>query len=227
MFSDWRQFIDDERLQPYFEQLHTFLAQERTLYNVVPSENEIFAAFDACPLEATRVIIVGQDPYHSPHQAHGLAFSVNPGIAIPPSLRNIFRERESDIALAPPTHGHLTTWAQQGILLLNSVLTVREGQAHSHRNQGWEIFTDRVITYLNTQKTSCVFVLWGTHAQQKLRCIDSERHFVVTAPHPSPLSAHRGFLGSKPFSSINAYLVHTGQEPIDWELPVTPADDVH
>jgi uracil-DNA glycosylase len=226
MFTDWRSFIDNERLQPYFAELHTFLAQERSLYNVVPSEKEIFAAFDACPLNATRVVIVGQDPYHGPHQAHGLAFSVNSGIAIPPSLRNIFRERESDIALPPPSHGNLTTWAQQGILLLNSVLTVREGHAHSHRNQGWEIFTDRVITYLNTQKTSCVFVLWGTHAQQKLRCIDAKRHFVVTAPHPSPLSAHRGFLGSKPFSSINAYLAHTGQKTINWELPVISTEDV-
>jgi uracil-DNA glycosylase len=225
MFTDWRSFIDNERLEPYFAELHTFLAQERTFYNVVPPEKEIFAAFDACPLDITRVIIVGQDPYHGPHQAHGLAFSVNTGIAIPPSLRNIFRERESDIALPPPTHGNLTSWTHQGVLLLNSVLTVREGHAHSHSNQGWEIFTNHVITYLNAQKTSCVFVLWGTHAQQKLAFIDAERHFIVTAPHPSPLSAHRGFLGSKPFSSINAYLVDTGQEPINWELPETSTED--
>lgn len=225
MFSDWRQFIEHERLQPYFGQLHTFLAQERTRYNIVPSEKEIFAAFDACPLDSTRVIILGQDPYHGPHQAHGLAFSVKSGIAIPPSLRNIFRERQADISLPPPTHGDLTSWAHQGILLLNNVLTVRQGQAHSHRNQGWETFTHRVITYLNMQKTSCVFVLWGTHAQQKLPCIDAKRHFVVTAPHPSPLSAHRGFFGSKPFSSINTYLADTGQELINWELPEAPNVD--
>jgi len=227
MFTDWRSFIDNERLQPYFAQLCTFLAQERTRYNIVPSEKETFAAFDACPLDVTRVIIVGQDPYHGPHQAHGLAFSVNAGIAIPPSLRNIFRERESDIALAPPTHGDLTTWAQQGVLLLNSVLTVREGHANSHQSQGWETFTNRVITCINTQKSSCVFVLWGTHAQQKLRFIDTERHFIVTAPHPSPLSAHRGFFGSQPFSSINDYLTRTGQEPIDWELPAASQSKIN
>jgi len=219
MFSNWRSFIDNERQQPYFVDLDTFLAQERTRYKVLPMDKEIFAAFDACPLDTTKVVIVGQDPYHGPNQAHGLAFSVNTGIAIPPSLRNIFHERESDIALPSPTHGNLTTWAQQGVLLLNSVLTVREGQANSHRNKGWETFTDRVITYLNTQKSSCVFVLWGTYAQQKLRCIDTERHFIVTAPHPSPLSAYRGFFGSQPFSSINAYLSHAGLTAIDWDLP--------
>lgn len=219
MFTNWRQFIDNERQETYFVELCTFLTQERTHCNVLPKESDIFAAFDACPLDTTRVVIVGQDPYHGPNQAHGLAFSVNTGIAIPPSLRNIFRERESDIALPPPAHGNLTAWAHQGVLLLNSVLTVREGHAHGHRNKGWETFTDRVIAYLNTQKSSCVFVLWGTHAQHKLRCIDSERHFVVTAPHPSPLSAHRGFFGSQPFSSINAYLQRTSQAPIDWTLP--------
>lgn len=219
MFSNWRSFIDNERQQPYFVELDTFLAQERTQYKVLPIDKEIFAAFDACPLDTTKVVIVGQDPYHGPNQAHGLAFSVNTGIVIPPSLRNIFRERESDIALPSPTHGNLTTWAQQGVLLLNSVLTVREGQANSHRNKGWETFTDRVITYLNTHKSSCVFVLWGTHAQHKLRCIDTERHFIVTAPHPSPLSAYRGFFGSQPFSSINTYLSQVGHIPIDWDLP--------
>jgi uracil-DNA glycosylase len=219
MFSNWRSFIDNERRQPYFVELDTFLAQERTQYKVLPMDKEIFAAFDACPLDTTKVVIVGQDPYHGPNQAHGLAFSVNTGIAIPPSLRNIFRERESDIALPSPTHGNLTTWAQQGVLLLNSVLTVREGQAHSHRNKGWETFTDHVITFLSTQKSSCVYVLWGTHAQQKLRCIDTERHFIVTAPHPSPLSAYRGFFGSQPFSSINTYLSDVGHILIDWDLP--------
>lgn len=219
MFTDWRSFIDQERQAPYFIALEAFLLQERTRYNVVPSENEIFAAFDTCPLDATRVIIVGQDPYHGPNQAHGLAFSVKTGTVIPPSLRNIFRERESDLALPPPAHGNLTAWAHQGVLLINSVLTVREGEANSHRNQGWEKFTDNVISYLNMHATTCVFVLWGTHAQQKLRLINTERHSVVTAPHPSPLSAHRGFFGSQPFSAINAQLVEAGQLPIDWSLP--------
>lgn len=227
MFSNWCAFIDNECQQPYATELSTFLAQERMHHHVLPAENEVFAAFDACPLDSTKVVIVGQDPYHGAHQAHGLAFSVNSGVAIPPSLRNIFRERESDLALPPPTHGNLTTWAQQGVLLLNNVLTVREGQAHSHRNMGWETFTDRVISYINTQKSDCVFVLWGIHAQQKLRHINAERHFIVTAPHPSPLSAHRGFLGSQPFSSINAYLSRTGQTPINWDLPASFDEDVH
>jgi uracil-DNA glycosylase len=228
MFSNWRAFLDEERRQPYFVELQNFLAYERSVHNILPPEENTFAAFDACPLGNTKVIIVGQDPYHGPGQAHGLAFSVSAGVAIPPSLRNIFLERSNDLSLPPPAHGNLTAWAQQGILLLNSVLTVREGEAHSHRNQGWETFTDHVIAYLNTHKTSCVFVLWGSHAQQKMRLIDASRHHIVTAPHPSPLSAHRGFLGSRPFSSINSYLAHTGQEAINWDLPpVASSDDDH
>lgn len=219
MFSDWRAFLEKERLEPYFIALNTFLEHERSSHSVLPPEEDVFAAFDECPLNITKVIIVGQDPYHGQGQAHGLAFSVNPTIPIPPSLRNIFRELVSDLSLSPPAHGNLTSWAHQGVLLLNSVLTVREGEAHSHRNQGWETFTDRVIAYLNTHKTSCVFVLWGSHAQEKVHLIDSSRHHIVTAPHPSPLSAHRGFLGSRPFSSINTYLSHTDQEPINWKIP--------
>jgi uracil-DNA glycosylase len=222
MFTDWHSFIDNERQQPYFVALCTFLESERARYNILPPQEEIFAAFDACPYDITKVIIVGQDPYHGLGQAHGLAFSVNAAIAIPPSLRNIFREREADLSLPTPAHGNLTSWAQQGILLLNSVLTVREAEAHSHRNQGWETFTDHVISYLNTYKTSCVFVLWGSHAQKKTPLIDATRHHIVTAPHPSPLSAHRGFLGSRPYSNINNYLTSTGQRAIDWKLPSDP-----
>lgn len=218
MFSDWLAFLEKERHEPYFIALHTFLERERSSQSVLPPEEDVFAAFDECPLDITKVIIVGQDPYHGRGQAHGLAFSVNTRVPIPPSLRNIFRELESDLSLATPAHGRLTTWAHQGVLLLNSVLTVREGEAHSHRNQGWETFTDRVISYLNTHKTSCVFVLWGSHAQQKMHLIDTPRHHIVTAPHPSPLSAHRGFFGSRPFSSVNTYLNKTGQTPIDWSL---------
>jgi uracil-DNA glycosylase len=222
MFTDWHSFIDNERQQPYFVALCTFLESERAQYNILPPQEEIFAAFDACPYDITKVIIVGQDPYHGLGQAHGLAFSVNAAIAIPPSLRNIFREREADLSLPTPAHGNLTSWAQQGILLLNSVLTVREAEAHSHRNQGWETFTDHVISYLNTYKNSCVFVLWGSHAQKKTPLIDATRHHIVTAPHPSPLSAHRGFLGSRPYSNINNYLTSTGQRAIDWKLPSDP-----
>jgi uracil-DNA glycosylase len=222
MTSHWRSFLDAERQHSYFVHLHTFLDQERSRFTILPPQEKVLSAFDVCALEHTKVVIVGQDPYHGHGQAHGLAFSVNTGTAIPPSLRNIFKEREADLSLPMPLHGNLTPWAQQGILLLNTVLTVRESQAHSHRNQGWETFTDHVISYLNTQKTSCVFVLWGSHAQQKTRLIDASRHHIVTAPHPSPLSAHRGFLGSRPFSTINNYLTSTGQTAINWELPLEP-----
>jgi uracil-DNA glycosylase len=222
MYSDWHSFIDAERQHTYFVALQAFLDEENSRFIVLPPQEKILAAFDVCPLEITKVVIVGQDPYHGQGQAHGLAFSVNSRTAIPPSLRNIFKEREADLGLSIPEHGDLTAWAQQGTLLLNSVLTVRAGEAHSHRNQGWETFTDHVISYLNTQKTSCVFVLWGSHAQQKIHLIDDQRHHIVTAPHPSPLSAHRGFLGSRPFSNINNYLTTTGQKSINWELPRDP-----
>jgi uracil-DNA glycosylase len=222
MYSDWHSFIDAERQHTYFVVLQAFLDEENSRFIVLPPQEKILAAFDVCPLEITKVVIVGQDPYHGQGQAHGLAFSVNSRTAIPPSLRNIFKEREADLGLSIPEHGDLTAWAQQGTLLLNSVLTVRAGEAHSHRNQGWETFTDHVISYLNTQKTSCVFVLWGSHAQQKIHLIDDQRHHIVTAPHPSPLSAHRGFLGSRPFSNINNYLTTTGQKAINWELPRDP-----
>jgi uracil-DNA glycosylase len=222
MYSDWHSFIDAERQHTYFVALQAFLDEENSRFIVLPPQEKILAAFDVCPLEITKVVIVGQDPYHGQGQAHGLAFSVNSRTAIPPSLRNIFKEREADLGLSIPEHGDLTAWAQQGTLLLNSVLTVRAGEAHSHRNQGWETFTDHVISYLNTQKTSCVFVLWGSHAQQKIHLIDDQRHHIVTAPHPSPLSAHRGFLGSRPFSNINNYLTTKGQKAINWELPRDP-----
>jgi len=222
MITDWRSFLDAQRQHAYFVALQAFLNAQDSHFNVLPPQEKILAAFDVCPLEITKVIIVGQDPYHGQGQAHGLAFSVNTGTPIPPSLRNIFKERETDVSLPVPTHGNLTAWAQQGILLLNSVLTVRKGEAHSHQNQGWETFTDHVISFLNTQKTSCVFVLWGSHAQKKKHLIDVQRHHIVTAPHPSPLSAHRGFFGSRPFSSINNYLISTGQTAINWELPIDP-----
>jgi len=219
MSTDWRLFINQERLQPYFVALQTFLEHERSHGTVAPPQEHVFAAFDLTPLASTKVVLVGQDPYHGHGQAHGLAFSVNEGVALPPSLRNIFRERASDLLLPLPTHGNLTTWAQQGVLLLNSVLTVREGEAHSHRNQGWEMFTDHVISHINAHTASCAFVLWGAHAQQKIPLIDQRRHLIVTAPHPSPLSAHRGFFGSKPFSTVNTYLTSHGHTPIDWDLP--------
>lgn len=216
---NWHYFLENERKQQYFEDLEHFIAKERSQYLVFPPPHEVFAAFNATPLSATKVVIVGQDPYHGQGQAHGLAFSVNHNVAIPPSLRNIFRECETDVGIMQPTHGDLSAWAHQGVLLLNTALTVRTGEANSHRGKGWEIFTDRVISFLSENTQSCVFVLWGANAQQKTQLIDSQKHFVITSAHPSPLSAHRGFLGSRPFSAINNYLIDTGQTPIKWGLP--------
>lgn len=219
MALNWLSFLENEKKQQYFEDLEHFIAKERSQYLVFPPPNEVFAAFNATPFSATKVVIVGQDPYHGQGQAHGLAFSVNHNVAIPPSLRNIFRECETDVGIMQPTHGDLSAWAHQGVLLLNTALTVRTGEANSHRGKGWEIFTDRVISFLSENNQSCVFVLWGSNAQQKTQLIDSQKHFVITSAHPSPLSAHRGFLGSRPFSAINNYLIDTGQTPIKWGLP--------
>ena len=186
---------------------------------IYPPGPEIFAALDATPLPQVKVVILGQDPYHGPDQAHGLCFSVRPGVPPPPSLVNIFKELHADLGITAPNHGCLEAWTHQGVLLLNSVLTVERGLAASHARQGWEQFTDRIIEVINTQRTGVVFVLWGAYAQKKGAAIDRNRHLVLTAVHPSPLSAHRGFAGSKPFSKINAYLKQHGEEAIDWQLP--------
>lgn len=199
-----------------FAALQSFLAEERAAHQVFPSEDDVFNAFRLTPLNQVKVLILGQDPYHDDGQAHGLSFSVQRGVAFPPSLRNIFKELVDDIGAAPPTHGSLESWARQGVLLLNTVLTVRAHEANSHRKRGWEEFTDHVIRVVN-DRPHVAFVLWGNPAQQKRPLID-DRHLVVATAHPSPLSARRGFFGSRPFSKINQYLVDTKQRPIDWQI---------
>ena len=181
----------------------------------------IYEALELTPYEKVKVVILGQDPYHGVNQAHGLSFSVQPGVKIPPSLNNIYKELQSDLGISPVKHGNLVSWAKQGVLLLNTVLTVREGQAYSHRDKGWEILTDKIIEKLNEREKPIVFILWGKPAQEKMKMIDKSRHIILTSAHPSPLSAHRGFLGSKPFSKTNDALMALGETPIDWQLPET------
>lgn len=216
----WKDKLVDEFDKPYLQELRQFLnAQKRAKKIIYPKGEDIFRAFEYTPYEATKVVILGQDPYHGPHQAHGLCFSVKPHVKIPPSLRNIYQELNHDLNVSPAAHGCLTSWAKQGVLLLNSVLTVEQGKAGSHQAKGWEVFTDKVIQCLNSSKRPLVFILWGSYAQKKGQCIDGKRHCVLKAPHPSPLSAHRGFFGSRPFSKANQFLVKNGQAPILWELP--------
>ena len=186
-----------------------------------PDMYHIYEALELTPYEEVKVVILGQDPYHGENQAHGLSFSVQPGVKIPPSLRNIYKELYDDLGIAPVQHGNLVSWAKQGVLLLNTVLTVREGQAYSHRGKGWERLTDTIIEKLNEREKPIVFILWGKPAQEKIKMIDKSRHIIITSPHPSPLSASRGFFGSKPFSKTNDALLALGEEPIDWQLPET------
>lgn len=214
--TSWRQALATEFSAPYFLDLQTFVAAERASGDVFPPVGEVFSALRMTALESVRVVILGQDPYHDEGQAHGLSFSVPDGVRRPPSLRNIFKELEQDIGVAPATSGCLETWARQGVLLLNTVLTVRAHDANSHRNRGWEQFTDKVIECVNAQP-AIVFVLWGRPAQKKAVQIDA-RHLVLSAPHPSPLSASRGFFGSRPFSQINAFLKARGETEINWQL---------
>jgi uracil-DNA glycosylase len=221
--TDWNPILRGEFEKPYWADLQQFVHSERSAHQVFPPHDEVFAALHLTPFESVKVLILGQDPYHGPGQAHGLCFSVRPGVAPPPSLVNIFTELESDLGIAPPDHGHLTHWARQGVLLLNTTLTVRARQAASHQKKGWEVFTDEVIKAVAAKTDLVVFVLWGAAAGRKRDLIDTERHRVISAPHPSPLSAHRGFFGSKPFSAINRHLSEAGREPIDWALP--PATD--
>lgn len=217
MVSDWDSFLEAENRKPYFAQLHDAIAQERKHHHVHPDEGDVFKAFEITPLQHTRVLLLGQDPYHGNHQAHGLSFSVRKGSPLPPSLRNIMKERLDDIGLPIPQNGDLTSWAQQGVLLLNSTLTVRHNEAGSHRGFGWETFTDAVISLLNQKSSRVVFVLWGNSAQAKEHLVSAPQHVILKAPHPSPLSAHRGFFGSRPFSRINASLAEVGQAAINWE----------
>lgn len=216
----WKAVLRAAFAEPYMAGLRAFLAAEMKAGKVVfPPPGEWFAAFDACPWQQVRVVILGQDPYHGPGQAHGLCFSVRPGVQVPPSLVNIMKEIESDLGIAPARHGDLTHWARQGVLLLNATLTVEAHKAGSHQNKGWETFTDAAVAALNAEKENLVFLLWGSYAQKKGQVIDRARHLVLTAPHPSPLSATRGFFGCRHFSQANAYLCEHGLDPIDWRLP--------
>lgn len=216
----WKAHVGDWLLQPQMRELAAFLRQRKAAgAQVFPPGPQIFAAFDATPFDATKVVILGQDPYHGRGQAHGLSFSVQPGVPVPPSLLNIYKEIERDLGLPRPQHGFLMPWAKQGVLLLNAVLTVEEGNAGAHQKRGWEGFTDHVVETLNQQREGLVFMLWGSYAQQKGKVIDTQRHRVLKAPHPSPLSAHRGFIGCGHFSAANEYLQRRGQTPIDWSLP--------
>ena len=212
----WKAVLAEEFEKPYFQELTDFVRNEYTSKTVFPPPKDIFKAFDLCPFDQVKVVILGQDPYHGPRQAHGLCFSVNEGIPMPPSLVNIYKEIASDIGGTPPAHGNLEHWAKQGVFLLNAILSVVAGMPTSHQKKGWETFTDEVIRLIATQKEHVVFMLWGAYAQGKEWMIDSSRHLVLKAPHPSPLSAHRGFLGCRHFSQANEYLVKNGMEPIQW-----------
>ncbi len=216
--SGWKEVLKEEFQKSYFPSLKEFLITERTQHTVYPPGPQIFAALNQTPFDKVKVVILGQDPYHGPGQAHGLCFSVPAGIAPPPSLINIFKELKSDLGIAFPGHGNLEKWARQGVLLLNATLTVRANHAGSHQKKGWEIFTDRAIELLSEKRKNLVFILWGNYARQKTAIIDTSKHKVLTAVHPSPLSASRGFFGCRHFSATNEYLMQHNMEPIDWNL---------
>jgi uracil-DNA glycosylase len=216
----WLQVLGDEFDKPYMADLKKFLKTEKEAgLKTYPKNSDIFNAFNKTPFDELKVVILGQDPYHGEHQAHGLSFSVQKGVAIPPSLRNIYKELQTDIpGFTIPSHGDLTEWADQGVLLLNATLTVRAGVANSHQKFGWGTFTDAVIKKISDEKEGIIFILWGSFAQAKAELIDTKKHFIVKSPHPSPFSAERGFFGSKPFSKTNAILEKEGKTPIDWQI---------
>ncbi|WP_428034404.1 uracil-DNA glycosylase [Amphritea sp.] len=216
----WQPWLNAEFDAPYMQQLKQFLQQEKAAKKIIyPHSSHWFHALEATPLDEVKVVIIGQDPYHQPDQAHGLCFSVRPGIKTPPSLVNIYKELQSDLGVTPVNHGYLESWAKQGVLLLNAVLTVEDSQAASHQGRGWEQFTDRVIATVNEQCEHVVFLLWGSYAQKKGAVIDPQRHLVLKSAHPSPLAAYRGFFGCKHFSQANGYLAAHGRRPVDWQLP--------
>lgn len=231
MSTDWNPVLRGELDQPYWVELQAFVATDRQQHTVYPPHDDVFTALHSTPLADVKVVILGQDPYHGPRQAHGLSFSVQDGQRIPPSLRNIHKELAADLGIATPEHGNLLAWAEQGVLLLNTSLTVRAGQAGSHAGKGWETFTDRVIATVAAQPRHIVFLLWGNHARQKTALIreasrsaeNGVEHTIVESPHPSPFAAHKGFFGSRPFSRTNEALVTAGQTPVDWRLDETPA----
>lgn len=218
----WQTALAAEFNAPYMQNLKAFLRQEKDQQKkIYPHSADWFHALETTPLDEVKVVILGQDPYHQPGQAHGLCFSVKPGVKVPPSLVNIYKELESDLGVTPVKHGYLESWAKQGVLLLNAVLTVEDSNANAHQGKGWEQFTDKIIETINQQCEHVVFMLWGSYAQKKGSVIDPQKHLVLKAPHPSPLSAHRGFLGCRHFSQANDYLVQHGQSPISWQLPGT------
>lgn len=217
--TDWNPILREELAKPYWQELQRFVAEERASTTVFPPEDEVFAALHLTPYADVKVLILGQDPYHGPGQAHGLCFSVRPGVAPPPSLVNVFKELQADLGYPPPNHGCLDDWARQGVLLLNATLTVRARTAASHQGKGWETFTDAVIRAVNDKPERVVFILWGASARRKKVLVDRSRHTVIESAHPSPLSAHNGFFGSRPFSRANEALVAAGREPVDWRIP--------
>ncbi len=224
LHPSWLTRLSEEFEEFYMQELRSFLlAEKHAGKEIYPAGDRIFAALNHTPFEEIKVVILGQDPYHGPGQAHGLCFSVLPGVPIPPSLVNIYKELASDLGIPPANHGYLRSWAEQGVLMLNSVLTVEKNKAASHRNRGWETFTDRIARIVDAEHSGVAFVLWGSYAQKKGAFIDRSKHLVLESPHPSPLSASRGFFGTKPFSTVNAWLERQGKEPVDWKLPEHPA----
>ncbi len=217
--NDWANFLDAELEQPYYKELRQFLIKEYTTKKIYPDMYDIYNALHFTPYAKTKVVILGQDPYHEPGQAHGLSFSVLPGVTPPPSLVNIFKELHTDLGCSFPKTGCLKPWADRGVLLLNTVLTVRAHEANSHRGKGWEIFTDKIIKILNDREKPIAFILWGRPARSKKTLITNPNHFIVESAHPSPLSAPGGFFGSRPFSRVNKFLISVGEEPIDWQIP--------
>jgi uracil-DNA glycosylase len=219
--ADWQRALGDELQKPYFKQLEKYVDEARAKHEIFPPESEVFSAFELAPLDGVKVLLLGQDPYHDNNQAHGLCFSVKPGISTPPSLANMYKELETDIpGFKRPRHGYLTGWAKQGMLMINAVLTVQAHTPNSHKDQGWEQFTDAAIKVVNAKKEHVVFVLWGGYARKKAKLIDRKKHTVIEGAHPSPLSV-KLFMGSKPFSQVNAALEDHGQTPIDWSLPMS------
>ncbi|MBS4223490.1 uracil-DNA glycosylase [Lederbergia citrea] len=217
--NDWGPLLEEEFQKRYFESLREFLQEEYEKLVIYPDKNDIFNALNYTPYQKVKAVIIGQDPYHGPGQAHGLSFSVKSDVKIPPSLRNIFKELKNDLGFESPNNGYLVKWAEQGVLMLNTVLTVRQGQANSHRGKGWEIFTDKIISLVNKRENPVVFILWGRPAQEKIALIDTKKHKIIQSPHPSPFAARKGFFGSHPFSKTNEFLREIGEKPIDWQIP--------
>ena len=216
--KSWDEFFSQEEAQPYYQQLMQFLEEEYKTKTIFPPKEDLFTCFKACPYEDVKVVMLGQDPYHEVGQAHGLCFSVRKGVKIPPSLRNMYKELKTDLDIDMPSHGYLIDWAKQGVFMMNAVMSVVEGKAGSHQKKGWETFTDHAIQALNEHESGIVFLLWGNWAQKKAELITNPQHKIITSAHPSPLSASRGFFGSRPFSKTNAYLKEMGRTPIEWKI---------